>query len=117
MAHNHDNCTNPTGAVCTSGVVSDYCDFETCDNEYCSELGHCECLCHSGKTCGCGHQWPRMVKGVPAAEEDADVTAPVVRQGEVPVKAPTGDSRVWATAIGDQVEAQMRARWPRPTSI
>lgn len=67
MAHTHDNCTNPTyGIVCTEGRITGYCESEEpygCDNEYCSDFGHCECLCHSGKTCGCGHHtWPRMEK-------------------------------------------------------
>jgi hypothetical protein len=106
MAHNHDNCTNPTGAVCTSGVVSDYCDFETCDNEYCSELGHCECLCHSGKTCGCGHQWPKMTKGAAAVNGDAAATVPA----EDPAPRPV--TRDWAQALGDHVDDVWKKLWP-----
>jgi hypothetical protein len=69
MAHNHENCLAPQwGVVCTSGHVTGYCSDEypdadwACDNEYCADYGHCRCLCHSGKTCGCGYSWPRMYK-------------------------------------------------------
>lgn len=59
MAHNHENCTRPQwGAVCNEGVTSAPCDYEGCGDEYCVPVGHCECKCHSGKTCGCGFKWP-----------------------------------------------------------
>ena len=66
MAHRHESCDNPShGMVCTEGRITDYCYSEApyeCFDEYCSDLGHCACLCHSGKTCGCGYSWPRMEK-------------------------------------------------------
>lgn len=62
MSHNHANCTNPLwGAVCIGGALGTYCNDDQCDNEFCENLGHCECKCHSGKTCLCGYKWPRMV--------------------------------------------------------
>lgn len=45
-----------------NGIVFTYCDYEDCHNEWCSDIGHCECLCHSGKGCDCGYDWPRMEK-------------------------------------------------------
>lgn len=63
MAHEHETCTRPRGgAACTLGVVTDYCDWPDCGNEYCSPAGHCTCHCHDGKTCECGHVWPRQPK-------------------------------------------------------
>jgi hypothetical protein len=60
-SHNHDNCTY-SAAYCTSGVLTLLCEAENCFNEYCVDLGHCPCKCHSGKTCACGYQWERMLK-------------------------------------------------------
>ncbi|WP_436747586.1 hypothetical protein [Streptomyces sp. URMC 129] len=40
--------------------MTDYCEYEGCGDEYCLDVGHCACLCHSGKTCPCGHRWPRQ---------------------------------------------------------
>lgn len=58
MAHNHDTCPRPG---CNTGVLWDYCDYEDCNDPTCTEVGHCDCLCHSGKTCPCGrHSWQRM---------------------------------------------------------
>jgi len=59
MTHNHENCKV---YLCYGGYLMGYCDYEECDNPDCVVIGHCECLCHSGKTCGCGLTWPRMEK-------------------------------------------------------
>jgi hypothetical protein len=107
MAHNHENCTTPQwGSVCNTGITSSYCDYEGCGDEYCVDTGHCECLCHSGKTCGCGHTWPRMEKGAHAAEEDVAVTAPAA------VPAPRPATKEWAQALGDYAEEVYRKLWP-----
>jgi hypothetical protein len=65
-SHNHNNCPTAYGE-CVSGVLTSYCDDDNCHNEYCMELGHCPCECHSGKTCDCGYQWERMQKNGTAA--------------------------------------------------
>jgi hypothetical protein len=64
-AHTHDHCTRPTaGNMCDGGRLRGSCEYEDCTSPDCEDLGHCECLCHSGKTCGCGrHSWPRMEAG------------------------------------------------------
>ncbi|MEU8136077.1 hypothetical protein [Streptodolium elevatio] len=59
MTHDHDDCPTPTyGARCTSGVVYGYCGADVCTEPDCVDIGHCECACHHGQTCGCGHVWP-----------------------------------------------------------
>lgn len=60
-SHNHENCPLEW-QHCNKGILTDYCYDDNCHNEYCVDLGHCECNCHSGKTCGCGYQWDRMEK-------------------------------------------------------
>lgn len=61
MSHRHDTCPKPTyGNTCLSGILLGDCEYEPCDNPECEQVGHCECLCHSGKTCNCGYQWPRQ---------------------------------------------------------
>lgn len=68
MSHEHESCTNPkggdVGSVCNEGMLLGYCDWPECPNPDCMVIGHCDCKCHSGKTCGCGHTWPRMDKQV-----------------------------------------------------
>jgi hypothetical protein len=57
-AHSHINCKTPQpGGLCNDGVLTDACGDKHCYNEYCAYRGHCECKCHSGKTCSCGHTW------------------------------------------------------------
>lgn len=56
MAHEHDTCPR-----CIGGVLYEQCSSEYCYDEGCTEVGHCECLCHSGKSCPCGrHSWPKV---------------------------------------------------------
>ena len=57
-SHNHLNC-KPVWGVCNEGILTYFCDYEECSNEYCADMGHCECKCHSGKVCNCGYEWPR----------------------------------------------------------
>lgn len=110
MAHNHESCNaHYWGATCTSGVVTSTCGYETCDNEYCSDIGHCECLCHSGKTCGCGHTWPRMAKSSTSAPAATSVSA---ASGAVPDTSmedvhpsPPFD---WTQLLAEQYENQRR---------
>lgn len=62
MAHNHENCVANGVELCYEGMVFGPCDWAECPNDECEIVGHCECLCHSGRECGCGHTWPRMEK-------------------------------------------------------
>lgn len=65
MSHTHENCPQPWPYACNNGIATCICDYPDCDNEYCVSAGHCECKCHSGKTCECGnYSWPRMEKQV-----------------------------------------------------
>ena len=54
MAHNHENCKE---YGCEGGMIFGPCS-EECPADDCTVVGHCECKCHSGKTCGCGFKWP-----------------------------------------------------------
>lgn len=69
VPHTHDDCTYPQyGDACTSGMLTGVCEYEECSNEYCVNLGHCNCKCHSGKTCYCGHMWEKDGSGKAAHE-------------------------------------------------
>lgn len=61
MAHNHETCGGTGKGFCYEGLLLGPC-YEDCPNDECEVVGHCDCLCHSGKECGCGHVWPRMEK-------------------------------------------------------
>ena len=55
MAHNHENCTTVYG--CEDGMIFGPCS-EDCPSDDCAIVGHCDCKCHTNKTCGCGFKWP-----------------------------------------------------------
>lgn len=75
-----------------------YCDYEECSNPDCTDLGHCNCNCHSGRTCTCGYVWPKMSKDAPAVEEAAAATVPVA----APVRPPV--TKNWAEELSGYVE-------------
>lgn len=56
MSHQHESCTVYN---CDAGMILGPCS-EDCPVDDCTVVSHCPCLCHSGKTCLCGHTWPRM---------------------------------------------------------
>lgn len=58
MSHKHETCTLTQWGLCTEGRLTSECEDDHCMNEYCSDLGHCSCHCHDGKTCNCGYVWP-----------------------------------------------------------
>ena len=60
-----DGCIRPSlGAVCTSGQLTDYCDYASCTDEYCDDVGHCTCPCHAGCICKCGFVFATGVESV-----------------------------------------------------
>lgn len=58
MAHTHEDC--PTYG-CMEGMLFGPCG-EDCPVDDCMIVGHCDCNCHSNKTCDCGYHWDRMEK-------------------------------------------------------
>ena len=56
MPHQHETCSRYN---CNRGVILSHCDADDCNNPDCMST-HCDCKCHAGKTCDCGHAWPRM---------------------------------------------------------
>lgn len=60
MSHEHETCARPE---CSEGMIFGPC-YEECPSEDCTVVGHCDCKCHSGKVCACGHTWPKMPKQV-----------------------------------------------------
>lgn len=61
MAHTHENCLTPQPSYfeCHEGLLFGYCGADDCPYPDCTVVGHCDCNCHSGKTCGCDYEWPR----------------------------------------------------------